>query len=206
MSIKPEIAHLHGIGERRDVDLILGQGSFNAGWHAHQLTQPGEFLISDPEHGTPERHRAYLITDNQVARHAAQCAPLRPRLPAGGPDTPPADPGSPQTGEPSSPRGDGYPRPESVLWDVLNDAGPAGVAVAELLAITGMTRPTLYRHLQAHAAAGRAVQVARGYWRAARPPEGPAGDGRPPPRPGPPRRPGTHPRRDGKRPPGRDGQ
>jgi S-DNA-T family DNA segregation ATPase FtsK/SpoIIIE len=194
------------VRERRDVDLILGQGSFNAGWHAHQLTQPGEFLISDPEHGTPERHRAYLITDDHVARHAAQCAPTRPRLPAGGPDTPPAGPGSPQTGEPASPRAEGFPRPETALWDALTDAGPGGVAVTELLAITGMTRPTLYRHLQAHAAAGRAVQMARGYWRAARPPDGPAGDGRPPPRPGPPRRPGNHPRRDGKRPPGRDGQ
>ena len=35
-----------------------------------------------------------------------------------------------------------------------------------------MTRPTLYRHLAAHADAGRAVQVSRGRWRAAR-----AGDG-----------------------------
>jgi hypothetical protein len=74
--------------------------------------------------------------------------------------------------------------------------------VAELLALTGMTRPTLYRHLRVHADAGRAVQVSRGYWRAA----GPSGEGRPPGRPGSPRWPGRHPRRDGNRPPGRDGQ
>jgi DNA segregation ATPase FtsK/SpoIIIE, S-DNA-T family len=61
------------VRERRDTDLILGQGSFNSGWHAHQLTRPGQFLISDPEHTAPERHRAYLITDEQVARHAVQC-------------------------------------------------------------------------------------------------------------------------------------
>ncbi|MGH3279637.1 MAG: FtsK/SpoIIIE domain-containing protein, partial [Trebonia sp.] len=43
------------VREPRDADLILGQGSLNSGWHAHKLTQAGEFLISDPEHGTPER-------------------------------------------------------------------------------------------------------------------------------------------------------
>ena len=75
------------VRERRDVDLILGQGAFNAGWHAHQLTKPGDFLISDPEHRAPERLRAYLVTDDQVARHAAQCAPIRPALPGTGPDT-----------------------------------------------------------------------------------------------------------------------
>ncbi len=35
------------VRERRDVDLILGQGAYKAGWHAHQLSQPGAFLISD---------------------------------------------------------------------------------------------------------------------------------------------------------------
>ena len=76
------------VREKRDVDLILGQGSVNSGWHAHQLTQPGQFLISDPEHTAPERNRAYLIDDERIARHAAHYAARRPRLPAGGPDTP----------------------------------------------------------------------------------------------------------------------
>ncbi|HEX3955627.1 MAG TPA: hypothetical protein VHZ03_03230, partial [Trebonia sp.] len=44
--------------------------------------------------------------------------------------------------------------------------------LAELMRASGMTRPTLYRHLAGHADAGRAVQVSRGRWRAAR-----AGDG-----------------------------
>jgi DNA segregation ATPase FtsK/SpoIIIE-like protein len=39
------------VRERRDADLILGQRSFNAGWHAHRLTRLGEFPVSDPEHG-----------------------------------------------------------------------------------------------------------------------------------------------------------
>ena len=51
------------VRERRDVDLILGQGSFSAGWHAHALTLPGAFLVSDPEHVRPERARAHLMDD-----------------------------------------------------------------------------------------------------------------------------------------------
>ena len=69
------------VREKRDADLVLGPGAVNAGWHAHQLTQPGEFLISDPEHAMPERNRAYLLTDERIARHAAHCA--RPAAAAG---------------------------------------------------------------------------------------------------------------------------
>jgi hypothetical protein len=65
------------------------------------------------------------------------------------------------------------------------DAAPEGVSVTELEAACDMGRSWVYYRLQAHATAGRAVQVRRGYWRAARPPDGPSGDGRPPPRTGP---------------------
>jgi S-DNA-T family DNA segregation ATPase FtsK/SpoIIIE len=41
-----------------------------------------------------------------------------------------------------------------------------GTEVGVLLTLTGMSRPTLYRHLREHANAGRAVQVSRGRWRA----------------------------------------
>ena len=83
------------------------------------------------------------------------------------------------------------PRRKWSLWDALSGAGPDGISVADLEAACGRTRRWVYYRLQEHAAAGRAVQVRRGYWRAARP-----SDGRP--RPGPkdsrprgrPRRPG----------------
>jgi DNA segregation ATPase FtsK/SpoIIIE, S-DNA-T family len=182
------------VRERRDADLILGQGSFHAGWHAHSLTQPGAFLISDPEHTVPERHRAYLITDDQIARHAAQHAHGRPAFAVSEPDTPQTAPGSPYTAGNGARRHDDHGGPETALWAALADAGTDGVSVAELLELTGMTRPTLYRHLRAHADAGRVVQVARGCWCAAGSSDGP------------PRWPGRHPRRDGSRPPGRDGQ
>ena len=51
------------VRERKDVDLVLGQGMLSAGWHAHTLNAPGKFLVSAPEHVTPEarprvpRHR-----------------------------------------------------------------------------------------------------------------------------------------------------
>src|SRR5258708_19097839 len=54
------------VRERKDVELILGQGMLNAGWHAHTLNAPGKFLISSPEHDAPRRARAYLLTDETV--------------------------------------------------------------------------------------------------------------------------------------------
>ena len=72
------------------------------------------------------------------------------------------------------------------LYEADLMAEPAyGALNAELEAACGMGRRWVYYRLQAHATAGRAVQVRRGYWRAIRPPDGRSGDGRPPPRPAP---------------------
>jgi S-DNA-T family DNA segregation ATPase FtsK/SpoIIIE len=175
------------VRERRDVDLVLGQGSFNAGWHAHALTQPGTFLISAPEHTVPNRYRAYLITDDQVARQAARHTRTQ-QQPGAGPGASPDAPRPPAGHEPGA-HAPGWASPEAALWDALSTAGPDGASVADLMAATGMSRPTLYRHLRAHARFGRVIQARRGYWRAAPP------DGRPPGRPGPSRPPGPRPRR-----------
>lgn len=170
------------VRERRDVDLILGQGSFSAGWHAHQFAKPGEFMVSDPEHSIPEKHRAYLITDKDVERHAAACAGVRPALPRHQGDTPPTARSATQSAEVIPIRQNHEGSPETALWAALRSAGPQGASITDLMAAAGMTRPTLYRHLQGHARAGRAVQVARGYWRAADGPErhadGPDSEGR----------------------------
>ena len=161
------------VREPRDADLILGQGMVNSGWHAHKLTKPGQFLISDPEHIMPEPNRAYLLTDAQRDRHVSGCAQMRPRPAPSHPDAPRPDapsavPESPNAAADGSLESDSHPRPETALWDALVDAGPEGISVAELEAICGMGRSWIYRRLQAHATAGRAVQVRRGYWRAAR--------------------------------------
>ena len=68
------------VRERKDVDLVLGQGMLTAGWHAHTLNAPGKFLVSAPEHTTPKRARAYLVTDDDVARIVAHYGPSRPQL------------------------------------------------------------------------------------------------------------------------------
>ncbi len=168
------------VRERRDTDLILGQGSLTAGWDAHALTTPGSFLISDPEHTIPMRARARLITDAQVTAHSARYAlPATDKPDAG----PPAGPGraEPPPNCPACPTPEDDPSGAGrALWDALTHAGPDGAGIADLLAETGMTRPTLYRHLAAHARAGRARQTRRGHWTATHPP------GR---RPGPPHRP-----------------
>jgi len=153
------------VRESRDTDLVLGQGMVTSGWHAHKLTQPGTFLICGPEHTIPERNRAYELTDTRRDQHASQCARLRPWLPASRPDAPPA----PQTAGTDPFHGDGQPSPEMTLWDALADAGPEGVSIAVLEAACGLTRRWIYYRLQEHARAGRAVQVRRGYWKAARP-------------------------------------
>jgi S-DNA-T family DNA segregation ATPase FtsK/SpoIIIE len=158
------------VRERRDVDLILGQGSFAAGWHAHALTQPGAFLISAPEFTAPERARGYLITDDQVTAQAASHARLDPRPPDAG-----QAPGWPQTPGTSRTHADepgDAETPENALWAALRGAPAEGVAVWVLMAACGMSRSWVYYRLREHAAAGRAVQVTHGSWRAAAPPCG----------------------------------
>ena len=157
------------VRERRDVDLILGQGMFNTGWHAHTLTQPGTFLISSPEHHAPERARAYLIDDRQISRHVAQHAADRPALHVPSPREPaersqaPANGPSP-TPAPESAAGE----PQSALWAALRQAGPEGVSVGQLVQATGKRRTWVYERLRELATAGRAVQTIRGQWRATR--------------------------------------
>jgi FtsK/SpoIIIE family len=161
------------VRERRDVDLILGQGSFNAGWHAHALTKPGAFLISDPEHVQPERARGYLMDDARIERHAREHASTQPATGTDAPDNVPAAQEWPQT--PATPpahtdtRTDATTSAKAALWTALRGAGPHGVSVADLVAATGKGRTWAYERLREHAAAGQAIQTARGHWRAAGP-------------------------------------
>ncbi|MGH3303871.1 MAG: FtsK/SpoIIIE domain-containing protein [Streptosporangiaceae bacterium] len=165
------------VRERKDVDLILGQGMLAAGWHAHTLNAPGKFLVSAPEHDTPRRARAYLLTDQTVAAAASSYAALRPLLDEismraleESAQIRPDEPGYPGmhaykgTG-PGSPEGD-RESPGALLWFALCVAPAEGASIAELMSSSGMNRTTLYRHLTDHARAGRAIQVSRGRWRA----------------------------------------
>jgi S-DNA-T family DNA segregation ATPase FtsK/SpoIIIE len=170
------------VRERKDVDLVLGQGMLSAGWHAHTLNAPGKFLVSAPEHTTPKRARAYLVTDDDVARVTAYYGPHRP--PLDGVSRAALNPG-PANVEPvpwylknapsvadepgNAPGSIDISSPEDVLWDALCDVPEDGADVGELMRATGMRRSTVYKYLAQLAEQGRAMQVGWGRWRAAHP-------------------------------------
>jgi len=168
------------VRERKDTDLILGQGMLTAGWHAHRLDAPGKFLIAAPGHDTPRRARAYLLTDDTVAATAARHAAIRPALdelsasaidstrtaarPAA-PTAPPVPHQRPQPeADPAELAGD---TPEAMLWAALSLAPEAGISVPGLMSATGMSRRWVYYRLRELAETRRAVQTADGNWQAA---------------------------------------
>ncbi|GAA2415661.1 plasmid transfer protein TraB [Actinomadura vinacea] len=157
------------VRERKDVDLILGQGMLAAGWHAHTLNAPGKFLLSAPEHDTPRRGRAYLLTDEVVSETAHRHAAVRPaldevsRLALDEARTRPVATVSEPSARVEPSREE---RAESVLREALDGAPDEGLPIAHLLMITEMSRPTLYRRLNDLVKRGRAVQVGRGRYKA----------------------------------------
>ncbi len=176
------------VRERRDVDLILGQGMLAAGWAAHTLNAPGKFLLSTPEHTTPRRARAYRLDDNHVAAIAARHAPHRPQLDAISRQA--ADP--PGAGEEDEGAADepSHDDAAAALRAALQNAPEHGHSVKELMAITGMGRSWVYARLQAHALTGDVTQITRGRWRWIPPTTAPNR-----PHPGEPHRPRGRPRR-----------
>ncbi|WP_300614410.1 hypothetical protein [Trebonia sp.] len=157
------------VRERKDVDLILGQGMLAAGWHAHTLNAPGKFLIAAAEHDTPKRARAYLVTDQAVEATANHYADFRPRLDAVSqraaeenlyPDrtvvSPDADTMSTDVAD----------APDAMLWVALVLAPEEGTTVPDLMTATGMSRPWIYLRLRDLAGQGRVIQVSHGRWRA----------------------------------------
>ncbi|MFB4308933.1 FtsK/SpoIIIE domain-containing protein [Actinomadura sp. GTD37] len=164
------------VRERKDVDLILGQGMLSAGWHAHTLNAPGKFLLSSPEHDTPRRGRAYLLTDEAVSTTAEHHASVRPVLDAVSQraldarrSSPEPEPTEADAAEPEPHAGTTGDGPEAALRKALDGAPDEGLPIAHLLMITKMSRPTLYRRLNDLVTTGHAVQVGRGRYRAPRP-------------------------------------
>ena len=156
-----------------------------AGWNAHKLNAPGKFLVSAPEHVTPKRARAYLLTDDDVARVVAHYGPRRPQLDAVSRDALNLGPAEAEpvpwylknaphvADEPDdSPGTDDTNSLEDLLWGVLCDAPENGADIAGLIRATGMRRSTVYKYLALLADQGRAEQVGWGHWRATDPGEG----------------------------------
>jgi hypothetical protein len=166
------------VRERKDVDLVLGQGMLSAGWNAHTLNAPGKFLVSTPEHTTPKRARGYLVTDQAVSETATEYADTRPELDeasrrAIGAELNPENAEMTDEHELSVPavserrHTEAAMGAEDALWFALVMAPDEGCDIGELLRVTGTSRPTLYRYLGQLAKSGHAVQVGRGRWRAA---------------------------------------
>jgi DNA segregation ATPase FtsK/SpoIIIE-like protein len=168
------------VRERKDVDLILGQGMLTAGWNAHALDAPGKFLISAAEHDTPRRVRAYLVTDQAVVDTASRYASFRPPLDEvsrraieqQGDKEPLGTSADDQAGPAVSPaedvgRVDGaQDAPEAILWAALSLAPDDGVTVPDLMNATGMSLPWIYQRLRELTEQGQVIQVSRGRWRA----------------------------------------
>ncbi|WP_181786497.1 FtsK/SpoIIIE domain-containing protein [Streptomyces phytophilus] len=165
------------VRERRDADLILGQGFAKSGWNADALTLPGSFLISGPEHQTPDRARAWLVTDDAVIRHVSVHAGKRPAAaaPADGPSRAAEDPSGPEPATPADNASEGADGADTALWVALRRAGAEGASVKGLMTASGRGRSWVYYRLREHADAGRAVQLSRGRWRALTDSQAPVG-------------------------------
>lgn len=161
------------VRERRDVDLILGQGMHTGGWQADKLNAPGKFLISAPEHDIPRRARAYLLIDEAVSETAAQYAPFRPALDEISLraifERPRDWPASTWDDEDSAADAETSDGPAALLWAALSLAPDEGIPVADLVDATGMSHRWVNYRLRELADAGRAIQVRRGVWRTADP-------------------------------------
>jgi len=148
------------VRERRDVDLVLGQGMLAAGWRADALGAPGTLLISAPGLDTPRRARAYHVTDHDVTATAARHAGTGPALDPLSADT--VTTAEPTPADPA----ELSPDPEVVLWTALLGAPAEGLSIAALRHATGKGRTWIYDRLQQHTDTGRVTQVSRGRWRA----------------------------------------
>jgi hypothetical protein len=166
------------VRERKDVDLVLGQGMLSAGWNAHTLNAPGKFLVSTAEHTTPKRARGYLVTDQAVSDTATGYADSRPELDEtsrraigaelNNENAEMTDENELSVSEVTK-RGhaEAAMAVQDALWLALVMAPDEGCDIGELLRVTEMSRPTLYRYLGQLVKSGHAVQVGRGRWRAA---------------------------------------
>ena len=156
------------VRERRDVDLILGQGMLSAGWHAHTLNAPGKFLISAPGHDIPRRGRAYLLTDEAVRATAERYATTRPALDETSQRVLTEHLSGALSLEATG-GGAGEDDPDAILWAALSIAPQDGIPVADLVTATGMSHRWVNYRLRALADSGQAIQLKRGVWRAATP-------------------------------------
>jgi S-DNA-T family DNA segregation ATPase FtsK/SpoIIIE len=181
------------VRERRDVNVILGDGALTAGWNAHKLGDAGKFYISarGAQFSVPRPARAYLLTDNGVANVVADYGRYDTTIPADQPQDSNTDTDTDTTGTRST-DADGDPvarsvrtavatiehppTPERLLLDALANAPEHGTTVPDLMTTTGKPRRWIYRRLEHLTTTGHVTQPTWGRWRTTRTPTTPPAD------------------------------
>jgi S-DNA-T family DNA segregation ATPase FtsK/SpoIIIE len=166
-----------GVIEARDTELILGQGRLSAGWRAERLGLPGACLVLVPgQHELPRPARVYWITDEAVSAAAGRNGVAPPSLDSASAQAASKPPESSEA-VPSPPDGADVDLIRSVAAAMVEDPDQAflaalkhapaeGLSADQLAAVTGRSRAWVYSRLSLHQAAGRAVRLGRGRWRA----------------------------------------
>ncbi len=153
-----------GVVEPRDGELILGAGRVGAagdqtgwpGWGTSSCWRP----VSTSTRGRPA---PYWLTDATVSATAGRSGVERAALDAvsaaaaDGPQEPPGVTDRPDVESRDS-------DPDAALLAALGDAPRGGLSADELAEHLGRGRTWVYKRLNAHARAGRAVRPRRGRW------------------------------------------
>ncbi|MGW2371681.1 FtsK/SpoIIIE domain-containing protein [Kitasatospora sp. NPDC001683] len=147
-----------GVNEPITVNLILGPGSYGAGWTLDDLDKPGKLMISNKTHKRPREGRCYWISDAQILA-TSRLHPktgMRPTPPNGGPG------GRFLKSVPAYPDGTRIPDNRVELWQAIDRRGASGVTINGLLAdgLTGLnTRTSISDPVQTWKARGWVVEV-----------------------------------------------
>jgi len=158
--------------EPRHVAMVLGDGMLAAGWSANRLTEPGQFLIHSPKHGTPRPARAYWLSDHAV-EDAVRRFGARPGLdtlsaaaaeaPARGTHLDLED-DVPEPDDDTEQDFGGATESDVAILSVLRAAPGRRLSTGALHDETGVSRATLHRRLTAMALSGAVVKLGHGLW------------------------------------------
>jgi DNA segregation ATPase FtsK/SpoIIIE, S-DNA-T family len=149
--------------------VLFGEHADRDGWTPHQIDKraKGYLYLEAPGADTPRLARADYVSDTQVRRLVREYRDSRPTLEI--PARPAPEPSRGEAHEEANPLAELAPivplrRDDGgethVLAELLDQAGPEGVGVPELMERTGMSRPWVYKQLDRFGAR----QLDRGRW------------------------------------------
>lgn len=164
--LQAQLKALFGLRLDAHANRVLWKDMIRQGWSSLGL-KPGQFLLSDDDHTTPDVAKGYFIDRRRRREHIRAAALLHKAL------EPSAWAALTDTTDEVVATGMVVPAPVQVQApDIVLEcllACPAGGTAAELTGPTGLSRATVFRRLRALKAAGR-VTSADGIWQAQRQP------------------------------------